>query len=87
MPVPDRPEDELADRFIDELTAELDPDDARELAAELARMVELGLLAPEGEEEVRLGVAPGANPPRPWPLPSRRPDRWGVSPAPTSRRR
>lgn len=86
MSVPNRPADDdepLAQRLIDELTAELEPDDARELAAELARMVELGLL--EVDDELRVGVAPPCR--RPWPLASRRPDRWGGSPAPTSRRR
>jgi hypothetical protein len=90
MSVPNRPEDDaLAQRLIDELTAELEPDDARDLAAELARMVEMGLLAvDEGEDDLRVGVAEGAPPvTRPWPLASRRPDRWGGSPAPTSRRR
>jgi hypothetical protein len=55
MPVPYRPEDDLADHFIDELTADLDADDARELAGELARMIDLGLL--EVDDDLRIGVA------------------------------
>jgi hypothetical protein len=70
-------------RLIDELTAELEADDARELAAELARMIELGLL--EVDDDLRVGLAPPCK--RPWPLASRRPDRWGESPAASSRRR
>jgi hypothetical protein len=31
-------------RFIDALTAELEPEDARALAIELARMIDLGVL-------------------------------------------
>jgi len=87
MSVPNRPaDDELADRLIEELTSELEPDDARELARELTRMVDLGLL--EVDDDLRVDVAPDAPAvQRPWPLASRRPDRWGASPAPTSRRR
>jgi hypothetical protein len=86
MPEPFRPDDEdLAAYLIDELTSELDPDDARELAAELARMVELGVLELDGE---RVGKGPRADEvSRPWPLPSRRPDRWCASPAASSRGR
>ncbi len=89
MSGPDERQDELAGLLIDELTAELDGDDARELAAELAKLVEMGLLEVDfSDAEPRVDVAAGANPPRrPWPLPSRRPDRWGGSPAATSRRR
>lgn len=87
MPEPIRPDDEeLATYLIDELTAELDPDDARELAAELARMVEMGVL--ELGADQRLGKGPRADEvARPWPLASRRPDRWCGSPAGTSRGR
>lgn len=87
MPEPFRPEDEeLAALLIDELTAELDPDDARELAAELARMVEMGVL--ELDAELRVGQGPrAADVARPWPLPSRRPDRWCASSPSSSRGR
>jgi hypothetical protein len=87
MPDPFRPDDdELAALLIDELTAELDPDDARELAAELARMVEMGVL--ELDADLRVGKGPRAGEvTRPWPLPSRRPDRWCASPAASSRGR
>lgn len=107
MPVPYRPEDDLADHLIDELTADLDDDDARELAVELARMIDLGLL--EVDDDLRIGVAeryalpaerprPGTGPSgadgaadtgarRVWQPASRRPDRWGVNPAGSSRRR
>jgi hypothetical protein len=93
MPDPFRPDDDagapdpdLAALLIDELTAELDPDDARELAAELAKMVELGVL--ELDADLRVGKGPRANQvTRPWPLPSRRPDRWCASPAASSRGR
>ncbi|HET6505640.1 MAG TPA: hypothetical protein VFG42_02515 [Baekduia sp.] len=87
MPDPLRPEDdELAGYLIDELTAELDPDDARELAAELARMVEMGVL--ELDADQRVGRGPRADEvSRPWPFASRRPDRWCGSPAASSRGR
>jgi hypothetical protein len=87
MPGSYRPDDEdLAAHLIDELTAELDPDDARELAAELARMVELGVL--EIDADLRVGKGPRADEvARPWPLASRRPDRWCASPASSSRGR
>lgn len=87
MPEPFRPDDEdLAAYLIDELTSELDPDDARELAAELAKMVELGVLELDGD--LRVGKGPRASEvARPWPLPSRRPDRWCASPAASSRGR
>jgi hypothetical protein len=87
MPEPFRPDDEeLAVYLIDELTAELDDDDARELAAELARMVELGVL--ELDADLRVGKGPRADDvARPWPLPSRRPDRWCASSAASSRGR
>lgn len=85
MSVPNHPDDDdaLAQRLIDELTAELEPEDAQELGAELARLVALGLL--EVDQDLRVGVTPPNA--RPWPLASRRPDRWGGSPAPTSRGR
>lgn len=87
MPEPFRPDDEdLAAYLIDELTAELDPDDARELAAELAKLVELGVL--ELDAQQRVGQGPRASEvTRPWPLASRRPDRWCASPAGSSRGR
>lgn len=87
MPEPFRPDDEdLAAYLIDELTSELDPDDARELAAELARMVELGVL--ELGADQRIGQGPRAGEvARPWPLSSRRPDRWCASSAASSRGR
>jgi hypothetical protein len=47
-------------RLVDELTADLEPDDAIELAAELTRMIDLGLLELEGDavpgEDVRIGI-------------------------------
>lgn len=87
MPEPFRPDDEdLAVYLIDELTSELDPDDARELAAELARMVEMGVL--ELDADQRVGQGPrAAEVSRPWPLPSRRPDRWCASPTASNRGR
>jgi hypothetical protein len=46
--------------LVDELTADLEPDDAIELAAELTRMIDLGLLEIEGDavpgEDVRIGI-------------------------------
>jgi hypothetical protein len=48
-------------RLIDELTADLEPGDAAALAAELARMVDLGLLELEGDpargDELRVAIA------------------------------
>ena len=86
MHAENRDDDALARRLIEDLTAELDPGDAHELAAELARMIELGWL--EIDEEDRVGIAPHAEPPRPqWPLPSRRPDRWCASSPSSSRGR
>jgi hypothetical protein len=47
-------------RLVDELTADLEPDDAIELAAELTRMIDLGLLELEGDadrgDDVRIGI-------------------------------
>jgi predicted transcriptional regulator len=43
-------------RLIEELTADLEPGDAAELAAELARMIDLGLLELD-EDEGRVGIA------------------------------
>ncbi|MCW2984528.1 MAG: hypothetical protein JWR63_2098 [Conexibacter sp.] len=43
--------------FIEELTGDLDPADAVELAVELTRMIELGLLEVKGEgDDLRIGV-------------------------------
>lgn len=87
MPDAYRPDDEdLAAHLIDELTSELEADDARELAAELARMIEMGVLEVDGD--LRVGKGPRANEvARPWPLASRRPDRWCASPASSNRGR
>lgn len=90
MPAPNRPDDdELAGLLIDELTSELDDHDARELAAELARMIEMGVLeVGEDGDDVRVGKGPrAADVARPWPLASRRPDRWCQSSAASSRGR
>ena len=43
--------------LIEELTADLDRDDAIELATELTRMIDLGLLEVDGGDELRLGIA------------------------------
>jgi hypothetical protein len=43
-------------RLIDELTADLEPEDAAELALELARMIDLGLLELD-DDEGRVGIA------------------------------
>jgi hypothetical protein len=84
--MPDDHDEELAGLLIDELTAELDPDDAHALAAELARMIEMGVL--DLDEDLRVTPGPeAANVARPWPLASRRPDRWCAGPAPSSRGR
>jgi hypothetical protein len=47
-------------RLIDELTADLEPEDAVELAVELARMIDLGLLDLD-EDEGRVAIV------EPWP--------------------
>jgi hypothetical protein len=48
-------------RLIDELTADLEPADAAALAAELARMVDLGVLELEGDpgrgDDLRVAIA------------------------------
>lgn len=48
------------DALIDALTADLDPDAAIELAAELTRMIELGILDLEegGDDAPRVVIAP-----------------------------
>ena len=52
--------------FVEELVADLEPADAVELAVELTRMIELGLIeldATGGESRIAIAATPPAKPP------------------------
>lgn len=70
--------------FVDELVADLEPADAVELAGELTRMIELGLIELDATgDEPRIAIAVGLTDPRerparrPRPTPRRAPARGG----------